>query len=62
MAPGGGTTTVAEPGTGLPVLGPGETAGGDNAESGGKLAACSKGVAGALGEGEADSTTHIRCD
>ena len=60
IAPGGGTTTVAEPGVGLPVL-PGEIAGGDNVERGGKLEeACSKGVAGALGDGEADSTTHIR--
>ena len=61
MAPGGGTTTVAEPGVGLPVL-PGEVIGGDSVgvERGGKLDACSKGVAGALGDGEADSTTHIR--
>lgn len=59
MAPGGGTTTVADPEAGLPVL-PGEATGGDNVERGGKLDACSKGVAGALGDGEADSTTHIR--
>lgn len=60
IAPGGGTTTVAEPGAGLPVLPPGEVTGGDNVERGGKLDADSKGVAGALGDGEADSTTHIR--
>ena len=59
MAPGGGTTTAADPGAGLPAL-PGEATGGDNVERGGKLEACSKGVAGALGDGEADSTTHIR--
>jgi hypothetical protein len=55
---GGGMMTVLV-GGGLPTLVPG-VGGGGGCPAG--WLGWSRGVAGALGEGDADSTTHMRCD